>query len=145
MKIVSNFVESLKELMLYENLTNDKLGKAIGLSKETVSHWKNGKNDIHLSNALKLADYFNCSLEFLMGRTTIRLSYTPKPCPPFYQRLLEVMKERGKTYYQVVEKEKFLSDSNLTNWKNGGDPFFYTVIKLANYFGYTLDAFVGRE
>ena len=144
MQILLHFSERLAELMFDNNLTMEQLSKAIGVSDATVCYWKNGKQNISLSNALKLVNYFNCSLAFLIGRSETKLDYTPNFCPPFYDRLRQVMKERGISRYQIV-KEKIVSENNLYVWKKGSEPFLQTVINLADYFGYTLDYFVGRE
>ena len=45
------------------------LAAAIGVSDETVRRWKNGERDILLSQLVKLVDYFQCSLDFLTGRS----------------------------------------------------------------------------
>lgn len=45
--------------------------KELGLSTATATHWKNGvipKGDV----LLKIADYLNCSTDYLLGRTNIK-------------------------------------------------------------------------
>lgn len=144
MRILSDFGERLSELIFDKNLTTEQLSKAVGISAGSISQWRTGKQNISLSNALKLADYFSCSIEFLIGRTGDKLNYVPREYPPFYERLLQVMKERGKSRYRIVKETK-LSDGNFYSWKRGGDPFLQSVIDLADYFGYTIDYFIGRE
>jgi len=42
--------------------------KLLGFSNATATHWKNGK--IPSGDTLsKIADYFNCSVDYLLGRT----------------------------------------------------------------------------
>ena len=144
MQILLCFSERLTELMFDNNLTLEQLGKAISVTDTAVCYWKNAKTNISLSNALKLCDYFGCALTFLIGRSETKLDYVPQACPPFYDRLRQVMREKGISRYQIV-KEKILSENNLYCWKKGGDPFLQSVMDLADYFGYTLDYFVGRE
>jgi len=144
MEILSNFVETLSELMNEKNLTTDALGKAIRVSGANVRYWKEGKYQLHLSNALKLADYFECSLEFLMGRTHTRLDFMPCPCPPFHDRLMQVMKEYDKSRYRIVKDTSF-TNGYFSRWKNGSDPLMETLLSLTDYFGCTLDYLVGRE
>ena len=146
-KNLSNLGERLTELMFYDNnMTTRQLGAKLGVSSSTVSGWKNGTRSMLLSNALKLADYFECSLSFLTGhsRDDKKLDYIPHPVPQFYNRLLEVLKEKGITRYRLVKDTKF-SNGNISRWKEQGDPLLQSVIDLADYFGYTLDHFVGRE
>ena len=84
MVILSDFSKTLSELMSEKNLTSRALSQIIGVSNGNISMWTSGACKLTLSSALKLADFFDCSLEFLMGRTDKRLDYTPKVCPAFY-------------------------------------------------------------
>ena len=144
MNILSNFSESLSELMSEKNLTSETLGKAISVNDSNIRHWKRGSYKLHLSNALKLADYFECSLEYLLGRTDTRLAHTPKNCPPFYDRLKQIMVSENKSGYTLVKETSF-HRGHLHRWKNGADPIIETLIDLAAYFNCTLDYLVGRE
>ncbi|MCL2555945.1 MAG: helix-turn-helix domain-containing protein [Firmicutes bacterium] len=144
MKILKDFGDRLTELMLFDNLTTEELAKRLNIGRSTVHLWKTGKRNITLSNALKLAEFFECSLDFLLGRSDDKLSYTPRTYPPFYDRLLQIIDEKGMTRYRLVKDTK-ISDGNLYSWKNGGNPFIQTVIDLADYFGYTLDCFIGLD
>jgi len=141
---LSKFSERLDELIFDAGLTNKQFSKALGISTSTVSCWKNAKHKLSLSHALMIADYFGCSLEFLAGRAGEKLDYTPHPYPPFYERLLQIMKIHGKSRYRMVRETKF-SDGNFYSWKKGGEPYLQSVIELADYFKLTLDAFIGRE
>jgi len=98
---LSNFKESLAELMLERGLTHISLGNAIGVANSNIHGWKTGKHSLKLSTAIKLAEYFECSLEFLLGRTEIRLNFTPQKCPPFYERLLYIMKENKISHIEL--------------------------------------------
>lgn len=144
MNIMSNFSETLYELMNENNLTSRALANAIGVSHGNISMWVSGKCKLTLTNALKLADFFECSLEFLMGRTDKRLDYVPSECPPFYDSLMSVMKEQKISRYRIVKDTAF-SNGYFTRWKNGSSPLIETVITLAEYFGCSLDYLVGRD
>ena len=97
-----------------------------------------------LSQLVKLADYFDCSLDFLTGRTDTVLDYSPKPCPPFYARFREVMAERGITRYRM-SKETKIKDSYFTEWSKGTDPHLFSLIEVADYLNVSVDYLVGRE
>ncbi len=59
----------LKELRKINNLSMDKLGKEINMSSGEISDIENGKkNDPRISTLIKIADYFNVSLDELIGR-----------------------------------------------------------------------------
>ncbi|MCD7778866.1 MAG: helix-turn-helix transcriptional regulator [Clostridiales bacterium] len=49
------------------------LGKKLGISSGSFTKWKNGSNPSG-DSLIKLADYFNCSADYLLGRTDNRTS-----------------------------------------------------------------------
>ena len=144
MLILLDFSESLSELMSGRNLTADMLGKAIGVDGSAIRYLKRGIYKLHLANALKLADYFECSLEYLLGRTDIRLPFVPKICPQFYERLKQIMSVKKKRGYAPVKNMNF-QRGRFYKWKQGVDPIVDTLVDLAAYFNCTLDYLVGRE
>ena len=59
----------LKELRKLNNLSMDKLGKEINMSSGEISDIENGKKkDPRISTLIRIADYFNISLDELIGR-----------------------------------------------------------------------------
>ena len=138
------FHERLTELMIEKGVNTVSLAAAIGVSDETVRRWKNGERDILLSQLVKLADYFQCSLDFLTGRSDTVLDYQVSEMPPFYDSLRAVMKEKGVTRYRLV-KDLPIYDGYFTNLKRGKSPNILTLILLADYLDVTIDYLVGRE
>ena len=60
---------NLKELRKLNNLSMDKLGKEINMSSGEISDIENGKKkDPRISTLIRIADYFNISLDELIGR-----------------------------------------------------------------------------
>ena len=138
------FHERLTELMIEKGVNTVSLASAVGVSDETVRRWKNGERDILLSQLVKLADYFQCSLDFLAGRSDTALDYQVMEMPLFYDSLRAVMKEKGVTRYRLV-KDLPIYDGYFTNWKKGKSPNILTLILLANYLDVSIDYLVGRE
>lgn len=46
-----------------------KLAKETGISQGLISDYKNGAKKPTIDNLIKIADYFKCSIDFLLGRT----------------------------------------------------------------------------
>lgn len=59
----------LKELRVSKNLTMDKLGKDIGVTRSTISNLENEQRKPSLDMVIKLADYFQVPVDYLIGRT----------------------------------------------------------------------------
>lgn len=66
--------DRLKELCDAQGISVNKLEEKIGLSKNTLYSWK--KNTPKGSNLIKVADYFNVSTDYLLGRAD-----EPEPVP----------------------------------------------------------------
>ncbi|MCL2555993.1 MAG: helix-turn-helix domain-containing protein [Firmicutes bacterium] len=139
-----NIGSRLSELIFENELTNDKLVEELDISRQNISRWIQGKQGISLANAIKVANYFKCSLRYLLSETDNKLDFALRIHPPFYERLRGLMAERNITWYRIV-KDGIASDYNLSAWKNGSEPYLETVIGIADYFKLTLDQFVGRE
>lgn len=141
----TKFGERLGELMFQKNnVTSDQLGEAVGFGGSTIRLWREGKSSTLLSNAIVLADFFSCSLDFLFGRSDEIIDFIPKQPLGIYSGLKKIMKERKLSWYAVVKDAK-IAKSNLYDWRDGRDPLMPTVIILADYLEVTLDYLVGRE
>ena len=71
------FSNTLRKLRKENKLSQAELGKILNLSQRTISSYENGErfpDEITLNN---IADYFNISMDYLLGRTKLR-SYTIK-------------------------------------------------------------------
>ena len=68
MEQILPFKESLLELRKERGVGQVELARAIGVSKGIVSLWENGKREPTLSNLLALSDFFQVSLDYLVGR-----------------------------------------------------------------------------
>jgi transcriptional regulator with XRE-family HTH domain len=141
---MSNFKERLNDLMVEAQIKSDQLGKAIGVSGQTIRAWCDDSQSILLSNIIKLADYFHCSIDYLVGISDSTAEYAAKQYPPFYDRLRKVMEEKGKTRYRMTKESK-IKDSYFTTWKSGSDPHILSVIEVAKYLDVTIDYLIGRE
>ncbi len=140
----ANFRERLSELMTDAKLTAERLGEKIGVVESAVSNWKTNRNTVSLPHALALADYFQCSLDFLFGRSEKQLDFMPQPALPFYQQLRAVMQKRNISRYRLC-LDLNMSNGNFTQWKRGVIPKMPTFIAIADYLDVTLDYLIGRE
>jgi len=141
---LSLFNERLKELMQYKNIKSEKLADAVGVTGSVVRRWTFNDTDLKLSNLLKLADYFNCSIEFLIGRSDKVLDFSPKECPPFYDAAINALNHFDVTVYKV-SKETKIKGYHFYIWKKGSEPKLSSLIELSNYLGCTIDFLLGRE
>ena len=64
-----NYGQRIKELREERGLSLMALAKAIGVSDTAVCKWENQIAEPKLSYIVRLADFFNCSADFLTGRS----------------------------------------------------------------------------
>lgn len=111
-----------------------------------IYKWKNGKKGLLLNTAVKLADYFQCSLDYLFGRTDLDTPICKaKECPPFDVQFRKVLTEQKVSQY-VLLKNEVVFRGNLNNWLNQKRiPHIESIIRIANYLDVSMDYLVGRE
>lgn len=59
----------LFDLMSEQRITQLQLSSATGISQGNISDWKNGRSAPKMDAINKLADYFNVTTDYLLGRT----------------------------------------------------------------------------
>ena len=66
------FCSRFRELRLSKGMTQPELAKSLGLIKQRVNNWEIGVSLPSLEMAVELADYFEISLDYLVGRSDER-------------------------------------------------------------------------
>ncbi len=64
------FVQYLQE----KGITAYKVAKDTGIPQGQMNKWKNGKGTPTAENLVKIADYLDCSTDFLLGRASVPLN-----------------------------------------------------------------------
>lgn len=64
----SPFCDRLLELRQEKNIGQVELAYKINVSKGTISFWENGLREPTMSNLVALADFFEVTLDYLVGR-----------------------------------------------------------------------------
>lgn len=67
-----NFGERLKILRKDFNISQDELGKKIGVARTSVANYETNRNYPTSEVLEKLSDVFHVSLDYLLGKTDIR-------------------------------------------------------------------------
>lgn len=134
----------ITELQTVKSIDNKTFAKDLGVDVSTVGRWRNNAKFMRLSQIVKIAEYFDCSIDFLVGRNDNVLDFKPTKCPPFYPHLRAILESKGISRNQI-NKETRIKSSHFVDWKNGADPHIFSLIELANYLDVTLDYLVGRE
>lgn len=87
------FIQRLKALMKSRNVTDKQLTEELGLAKNSVTYWKN-KGNIPKGDTLELiAEYFNVSVDYLLGKTDIKKEQTDSDNLPASEEMQRLLKE----------------------------------------------------
>ncbi|MCI8728444.1 MAG: helix-turn-helix transcriptional regulator [Clostridia bacterium] len=63
------FQLKLKELREQRGLSQYKLAEELKVSQARIGHWESGTRECSFSMLIKLANYFNVSIDYLLGRS----------------------------------------------------------------------------
>lgn len=72
-----NFAQRLKKERTDRDISQTDLGKILNLSKQTISSYENGGSFPGQETLNKIANYFNVSIDYLMGRSDIKSPSSP--------------------------------------------------------------------
>lgn len=62
----------LKELRIEKELLQSDIAKIINKSERTVGFYETGERDMNTETLATLANFFNCSIDYLLGKSNIR-------------------------------------------------------------------------
>ncbi len=144
-ELCANFVENLKELLFEQGLTVKEFAQKLGIYESTVYNYMRGSRQPNLRLLIRIADYFSCSVDFLLGRVPEYGEVAYRACPPFPQQLAFLMSYFNVNKYRLC-KEVPVTHSVIYAWQSGrSEPTLDYAVRLADYFGCTVDFIVGRE
>lgn len=66
------FKNILKKLRKEYGLSQEELSKRVGVARSSVANYENGQNFPNMDILLKLSDVFNCTTDYLLGKTNER-------------------------------------------------------------------------
>ena len=145
MDILSKFGETLSELIAMQDLNATRLGKQLNIDRSTITKYLAKRSLPKLQFAIKIVDYFGCSLDYLFGLTDDYQKRNYLPCPPFHQVFQQLLNSRNCTRYRLFTDLE-IHDQIVDDWYYGRSiPSIHNLVRIANYFGCTLDELVGRK
>ena len=72
MCILAKLNERIKELRIFNQMTQKQVAEHLNVQSVTVQRFEYGERRPSLENLIILADYFNVSLDYLVGRSDER-------------------------------------------------------------------------
>ncbi len=74
-------MDNLKKLRIEKGISQQKLAKAINSNQQNIHRYENGFYEPDITTLKILADFFNTSIDYLVGATSNKHKYTqPEEC-----------------------------------------------------------------
>lgn len=151
-----SFGDRLRLLRKEMKLTQDELAETFHINKSSISRYENNCQLPEYDLLQKIADFFNVSLDYILGKTDIAninihldniksiLNHEPS-CTKTFGDTLELL--RLKNGWTQTELAKILSvaKGTVSNWENNNRfPDKNMLINLADIFNVSIDLLLGR-
>ena len=139
------FSDTLKDLMSEKQITIKYLSEQTKIKLSRLYDYINEKRMPSLENAIKIAEFFHCSLDYLFGFTKEYKACEFITVSSINERIRTVIDNCGKSRYAVC-KQMNIDQSQMFKWYNGKQtPALSSLINFADYLGFSLDYLAGRE
>ncbi|MGG3210594.1 helix-turn-helix transcriptional regulator [Geobacillus stearothermophilus] len=104
--------DRLRKLRQEKKLTQEELGKKINVTKVSISGYENGNRTPDTETLQKLADFFNVTTDYLLGRTD-------DPTPPEQDDIPEELKDPklGLFFKELAEAPEERREQLLKIWE----------------------------
>lgn len=138
---MNEFQERLQELLIENDLSRLQLSKRIGISFETLNGYFNRNFYPEISVAVKIAKYFDCSLDYLLGLSEEIVNHERNNLS-FIETLKKLLKDKHLSPEKLMHSLK-MSESNYYRWQRGeSKPAMTSLIAIAKYFDVSVDYLV---
>ena len=135
---MNNFRERLDDFLIEHNMSKNQLATIVGVRPDTIYGYYRKKllPEIHI--AKRIADHFNCSLDYLFGLTD-QVKNNEKNDLSFADTVKKLIKDNHKSVEKTM-KELNISDRTYYRWQSGeSKPLTSVIITLAKYFDVSVD------
>lgn len=123
---MSKFNVILKKLRLQENLTQQELADKIGVAFSTISMYERGQREPGFETLELIADFFNVDMNYLLGKSKVKNSYTDSPKSDIPMSLVPVL---GR----IAAGVPLYAEQNLEGYEyapiKNGDEYFYLRVQ----------------
>ena len=105
-----DFAQRVKQLRKNKHLTGEQLGNILGITKTGISYWENGRSVPDNEMLLKLADFFDVSIDYLLGKTDIETKIDKSTYYGDYDEVVEYLKDNPEhldVYKRILNDDHF--------------------------------------
>ncbi len=138
---MNKFQQTLKELLSSKGINRKQLAERIDISTSALNGYFN-ENLYPTSDILiKMSDFFEVSINYLLGFEDVELKNTNRAFIENYNTLL---KDKNISIAKSL-RDMNMGNKNYSVWKKGKIPKTYNLIAIAEYFDVSVDYLLGRS
>lgn len=109
-----DIAHNLKKLRSERGLTQIELSKNLNINRATYAHYETGRREPDIETLKLLADYFNVSVDYLLGNSDKKESEPENDIPQAYSDKYKVTKKDLKQHDEVLEHaQAFMMDDKV--------------------------------
>lgn len=142
---MEEFRDVLKDLIIDKGSSVRKIAIESETSATQIGRYLKGALP-SIDSAVKLSDFFDCSLDYLFGLTEERKTrkYKKYDMSVFVSRYEKAL-ELNKITHWKFSKQSGLAESSLRHWKlYGGMPTMESLVIIADGLSTSIDYLIGR-
>lgn len=108
---------NLKKLRLEKGLTQIELSKNLNINRATYAHYETGRREPDIETLKLLADYFNVSVDYLLGNSDIKTTPNSKEDTPA-EKISKLVKENKIGTLAAHFDGEDITDDDVEDIKN---------------------------
>lgn len=106
--------KNIKYLRTIKNISQQNLADKIGIDRSTISRIENNEIETTIDNAIKIAEFFNVSMEDLTGKDLSLENRTFDELDILFDKHKDILTDDDKEYIKfIIEKRKKEIDKEL--------------------------------
>lgn len=136
----------LLDLRLDNNLKQKDLGKVLEVSEDRYSKYERGIDDMTLQRCNALANFYNVSIDYLLGLSNINIKPTNNNInyKILSKRLFQLRKEHNLTQAKLCKKIGFPQTTYSCYETGKSIPTTFKVYHIVCYYNVSFDYILGR-
>ena len=141
---LSKFAERLSWLMFENNLSAVEFTSKLNCGHTTINRYLKGNRLPKTDLVVKMADYFHCTTDYLLGIDEESYCSAFVPCPPFHEHFKSVLEKRKITAQGLHELTQ-IPLSAIYYWLGGNYlPTIDKIVTIAEKLNCSVDYLLGR-
>ena len=137
----------LSDLRTDKDLKHKDIANILNIKKNTYTQWEIGRNDMPIIKANELANYYEVSLDYLLGISNVKYIEESKDInlDIMCKRLRELRIEKHLTQEKLGKKVGFVQ-TTYTCYENGtSTPTTFKLLLFSKFYNVSFDYLVGKS